>query len=366
MNIPPVRVAFSEQDRREIGNRLDEILSTGMLAQGKYVSEFEQQWAAYVGCKHAVAVTSASSAIEAMMRILAVKDREVLVPDNTFAATAMGVVLAGGRIRLVDVDRATFSVGLDGVQSRCTADTAGVIVVHIGGIVTPEIGAIRRWCDERGLWLLEDCAHAHGSEWRGKRAGTFGRAGAYSFFATKVMTTAEGGMIVTDDDTLAEEARLMRNHGKPEAWVSWHIREGSNWRMSEINAIIGLAQLRRLDEFIAWREGIAGFYLRELRSMPELTAVLPQDRSSWYKFIVLLPPGVERVALKRRMRERGVALSGEVYETPLHRQPIFAGAADGEFRVADDVCQRHICLPLYHGMGTDEAKFVVDTLRESL
>lgn len=366
MKIPPVRVTFSQQDRQEIASRLDEILATGMLAQGKYVSEFEQKWADYIGSRHAVAVNSGSSALEVVMRFLAVKDKEVLVPDNTFAATAMGVVLAGGRIRLVDTDRATFSVRLADLKSRRTPETAGVIVVHIGGIMTPEIEAIRQWCDDQDLWLFEDCAHAHGSEWRGKRAGTLGTAGAYSFFATKVITTAEGGMIVTDDDRLAEQARLLRNHGKPEAWVSWHTCAGSNWRMSELNAILGIAQLRRLDEFIAWREQIASVYVARLKSMPELTAVLPQDRSSWYKFIVLLPQGVDRAALKRRMKEKGVGLSGEVYETPLHRQPIFLDMTEGEFPVADDVCQRHICLPLYHGMTSDEAAFVVETLRGSL
>ena len=366
MRIPPMKVSFDKEDIRDIHLKLDEILSTGMLAQGKYVAELEQQWADYVGTRHAVAVNSGTSAIEAPMHALGVAGKEVLVPDNTFAATAMSVIAAGGRVRLVDTDPATFSVSLDGLKERVTPQTAGVIVVHIGGIVTPEIERIRRWCDDQGMWLFEDCAHAHGSEYNGKRAGTFGIAGSYSFFATKVMTSAEGGMIVTDDDDIAEQSRLLRNHGKPQPWVSYHTRVGSNWRMSELNAIVGLTQLRRLDQFIDWREKTAHLYIELLKTVPGVSYVLPGSRSSWYKCIVLLPERQDRGQLKRRMKDLGVSLSGEVYETPLHDQPVFKELIDARFPVADDVCRRHICLPLYHGMTEEEARFVIDTLRSCL
>jgi len=364
--IPPVKVVFGEEDIRDIQGKIQEVLTTGMLAQGKYVNEFEEKWAAYTGTKHAIAVNSGSSAIEIPLRILDIEGKEVLVPNNTFAATAMGVALAGGRVRFVDADPASFSVRLEDLKTRLTSQTVGVIVVHIGGIVTSEIEAIRQWCDAEGLWLLEDCAHAHGSEWEGRRAGTFGIAGCFSFFATKVMTTAEGGMIVTDDDHIAEMARLFRNHGKPEPWVSYHTHFGSNWRMSELNAILGLSQLKRLDEFIAWREKIARLYTQGVAELPELSAVLPPGRSSWYKYIVLLPKGLDRTNFKKRMKEQGVSLSGEVYEISLHRQPIFEKQVHGEFPMADDICSRHICLPLYYGMTEKEARMVIDALRATL
>jgi perosamine synthetase len=368
MRIPPVKVVFDESARREVLARIDDCLISGMLAQGKYVEEFEEKWAGYVDTPHAVAVSSGSSAIEMAMRILGVEDGQVLVPVNTFAATAVSVLLAGGKVRFADIDAGTFAVSLADLQKRRTANTAGVIVVHVGGIITPEMNDIRRWCDDGGLWLFEDCAHAHGSEIGGRRAGTFGIAGGYSFFATKVMTTAEGGMIVTGDAAFAQQARLLRNHGKPQPWVSYHTHFGSNWRMSELNAALGLSQLKRLDELIAWRRKIADLYTRWLQELPELTPVLPlpTGSSSWYKYIALLPPGAHRADLKRRMKEQGVSLSGEVYETPLHHQPIFQELADGEFPVASDVCARHICLPLYYGMTDDEARFVVDTLENTL
>lgn len=366
MRIPPIKVVFSREDITNILTRIEETLSTGMLAQGKYVSEFEQKWADYAGVKHAVAVNSGSSAIEVPMRILGVEGKEVLVPDNTFAATALAVTIAGGSVRFVDTDPQTFSVRLEDIKARRTKNTTGVIVVHIGGILTPEIEAIRQWCEKEGLWLFEDCAHAHGSEFDGKRAGRFGIAGSYSFFATKVMTTAEGGMIVTNDDHLAEQSRLMRNHGKPEPWVSRHTHSGSNFRMSELNAILGLAQLERLDEFIEWREKIAAIYTEGLADMPQLTPILPPYRSSWYKYIVLLPVGQERMNFKQRVKNLGVSLSGEVYEIPLHRQPIFEGLNQDQFPVAEDVCSRHICLPLYYGMTEEEARFVLSSLRAAM
>lgn len=366
MRIPPLKVIFGKEDISEIQARIGAALSSGLLAQGENVAEFERQWAKYTDTKHAVAVSSGSSAIEIPMRIRAVEGKEVLVPVNTFAATAMGVLLAGGRVRFLDTDPKTFSVSLKEIKARRTSMTVGVIVTHIGGIITPEIEAIRSWCSEEDLWLLEDCAHAHGSEWKGKSAGTFGFAGCFSFFATKVMTTGEGGMIVTNDDQVAERARLLRNHGKPQPWVSYHSDFGSNWRMSELNAIVGLSQLKRLDEFIEWRARIAKFYTEQLSEVSELTPVIPAERSSWYKYILLLPREIDRAEFKQRMKQRGVSLSGEVYEIALHRQPIFVEMADGEFPHADDVCRRHICLPLYYSMTEEEAQFVIDALLSTL
>ncbi len=373
MQIPPVKVVFLEEDRREILRRIEECLATGYVAQGENVQEFEETFARYVGVKHAVAVSSGGAAIEVAMRLLGVRDRDVLVPTNTFAATATGVLLAGGRVRLTDADPETFGVSLAALQAAVTPATVGVIVVHIGGIITPEIEAIRNWCDERGLWLFEDAAHAHGSSLNGKMAGQFGRAAAFSFYSTKVITSGEGGMLVTDDDELANRARGLRDYGKPDPWVSFHTEVGSNWRMSEFCAAVGVVHLQRLDEFIAWREKIANVYTEALRGVPGVTPVLPAGRSSWYKYIVLLPEGVRRESVTEMLKERGVRLSGGVYDTPLHRQPVFRGNAergvrDAEwgFPVADDICSRHICLPLYYGITEDEALYVVEMLHQTL
>jgi dTDP-4-amino-4,6-dideoxygalactose transaminase len=360
--IYPQKIVFSEADRAEIIQRIDFSLSTGQVAMGQNVQEFEANFAQFFGTKHAIAVNSGGAAIAIAMHLLNVEDKEVLVPTNTFVATASEVLLAGGSVRLVDTDPKTFSVSLNALKAAVTPQTVGVNIVHIGGIITPEIEAIRDWCQAQGLWLFEDAAHAHGSSFNGKSAGKFGCMAAYSFYATKVMTSGEGGMLVTDDDDLAAKAKGLRDYGKPQPWVSYYTQLGSNWRMSEFCAAVGLVQLKRLPKFIEWREKIANFYTQNLQNSSQITLVLPSEKSSWYKYIVLLPPGVNREQIKAKMKEKGVSLPGGVYETPLHQQPIFQEISD-QFPLADDVCQRHICLPIYFGLTEEQAAYIVECLR---
>ena len=210
-NIPPLKVVFSKSDRREIIEKIDHSLKIGYVAMGKNVEEFEIAFAKYNNSKHAISVSSCSSALELMMRALNVKGKDVLVPDNTFLATAAGVMLAGGNARMVDVEKHTFSISLNEIKKRRTSKTVGVIIVHVGGIISPELPKIKKWCDDNKLWLIEDCAHAHGSELKGEKSGTFGLAGAF-LFSTKVITSGEGGMIVTNNDDFAKKIKLMRNH----------------------------------------------------------------------------------------------------------------------------------------------------------
>lgn len=362
--IPPVRVVFDPADRREVLARIDRCLATGQVAQGPNVEEFEARFAGFVGARHAVALSSGGSAIEAAMRALGVEGREVLVPTNTFAATAFGVMLAGGRVRLVDADPATLGVRLDDVRAARTAATAGVVVVHVGGIITPEIGAIRDWCAAEGLWLFEDAAHAHGSVREGVAAGRWGVAGAYSFFSTKVVTSGEGGMLVTDDDELAARVRRMRDYGKPDPWVTLSTSLGANWRMAEFCAAVGCVQMSRLPGFVDDRARVAAWYAERLRGT-ELELVLPDHPSSGYKFVVLVPRGVSRDAVRAAMEAEGVRPAGGVYDVPLHRQPVFAGVG-GRFPAADDVCGRHLCLPIYPGLDEGDVERVVGVLRGAL
>jgi len=365
VQVPPTRIEFSAEDRAEILRRIDECLSSGQVSQGRNVREFEDGFARFVGVRHAVAVSSGGAALEIGMRLLGVTGKDVLVPTNTFVATAGAVRMAGGRVRLVDADAKTFAVSRSALEAALTPETAGVVLVHVGGIVTPEADAIRQWCESRGLWLFEDAAHAHGSAIDGRMAGRLGLAAAYSFFATKVMTSGEGGMLVTDSDELAKRARGLRDYGKPEPWVSFHTELGSNWRMAEFCAAVGLVHLRRLPEFVQWRDRVAGQYTGWLRDVPEVTPILPVDRSSWYKYIVLLPAWADREKVKAAMKASGVSLAGGVYDVPLHRQPVFEGTG-GEFPVADDICRRHICLPIYFGMSDPEARYVIETLRRTI
>jgi perosamine synthetase len=365
-SIPPLKVIFEPHDRKDILSRIDECLRTGFIAQGKNVQEFEESFAFQVGAKYAVAVSSGGAAIETAMQILSVSGKEVLVPTNTFFATAVGVLLAGGKVRLVDADCQTFGVSLATLQAARTAKTCGVIVVHIGGIITSEIIEIREWCNSEGLWLFEDCAHAHGSSFGGINAGRFGIMGAYSFFATKVITSGEGGMLITDDEQLAESARLFRDYGKSNQWVSFSASLGANRRMSEICAAVGVVHLNKLSDFVVDRTRVASIYTEVLHSIPQVQVVFPPNTTnSWYKYIVLLPKGISRETVQLKLAEMGVRLAGGVYDLPLHRQPVFK-ESNSRFAIAEDICSRHICLPLYYSMKREEIDYVVEALQLTL
>ena len=367
--IPPVKIYFPDEDRKQILTAIDECLRTGQLTLGKHVKDFEDKFAKMVGTRYAIAVNSGTSSIEIPLTIFGVKGKEIIVPTNTFFATPAAVLHAGARVRFVDADPQTFSIDVESLREAIGPETVGVIVVHIAGIVTPRMTEIQEICKEHGLSLLEDAAHAHGASYNGRMAGAFGRAASFSFFPTKVITSAEGGVIATNDVKVYEEALIYRDQGKAESSSNFHTRLGYNWRMSEPHAIIGISQLARLQEFTVARSRIAGIYDRGLKDIPGVQAFrLPEGcLSNYYKYIALLEKGVDRSLLKKQLRERyQVGLSGEVYDVPCHQQPIFRPYSAGEFPNAEDICRRHICLPIYSNMTDNEAEYVLFALKSAL
>jgi dTDP-4-amino-4,6-dideoxygalactose transaminase len=367
--VPAARIQFLPEDRAWIAERIQEVLASGQLTLGRYGAEFEKRFAALCGARHAVAVSSGTSALEIILRTLDVEGRDVLVPTNTFFATAAAVVHAGGRPVLVDMDADSFGVSPEDIGRRLTPRTVGIVAVHIGGLVSARMPELVELAQRKGLWLVEDAAHAHGSSYRGRAAGAYGVAAAFSFYPTKVMTSAEGGMIVTSDDRIDEEARLYRDQGKASFTQNAHVRMGYNWRMSEPHAIIGLRHLERLPTMIGDRRRIAAAYDEGVLSLTGLRPVtVPEGgAANYYKYVAVLSRGADRAALKRDLRERfSVSLAGEVYEAPLHAHPVFRGYATAPLPVADDLCARHICLPVFSGMEDREAERVLGALRATL
>jgi dTDP-4-amino-4,6-dideoxygalactose transaminase len=368
-NIPAAKIVIPEADRREILALIDESLRTGALTLGPLTKQFEAGFAALTGSKYAIAVNSGTSALEIPLRVLGVEGKEVVVPSNTFFATPAAVLHAGGKVRFADVDPSTFALSLETVRAALTPKTVGVIIVHIGGIVSPETPAIAAFCKEKGLFFLEDAAHAHGSTLGGKAAGTFGVAASFSFYPTKVMTSGEGGMIVTDDERIYREALQYRDQGKEGFTTNFHVRLGYNWRLSELHTAVGISQLKRLPEFLESRRRAADQYTKALAGLKGLTPVLPAagSLSNFYKYIVRLEPGIDRARFKKTMKEKhSVSLSGEVYEVACHRQPVFAPYATEALPGADEACGRHVCLPVYAGMTTAEVDQVVGALSSAL
>ena len=352
------RIVFPPEDRAEIAAAVTESLTTGALTLGPYTRQFEAAFAAAHNTPNAISVTSGTAALEIILRAIGVTGKEVIVPANTFYATAAAVIMAGGRPVFADIDPATFALTPETVSAVLTPSTGAVVTVHIAGLIAPQTVAVRDLCDQHGVEFIEDAAHAHGSTYGGRFGGEFSAAGSFSFYPTKVITSGEGGMIVTASGHLADEARIYRDQGKGAFNANHHTRLGYAWRMSEQNAATGMVHLRRLDEFITRRREVAAQYDKALAGLDGLEP-LPEPagcRSNFYKYIVLLPRGADRAWFKQQLADKHeVRLAGEVYDTPLHHQPVLAEFAGPEpLPVAEDMCDRHVCLPVHSDMRDGE------------
>ena len=369
MQIPAAKIYFPEEDRKNLLAKVDEILSTGQLTLGKYNQQFEEEFARYVGTEYAVAVNSGTSALEIILRALDIEGYSVIVPTNTFFATPAPVIRAGGKVIFVDIAD-NLCLDPESTEKNIREDTKAVIIVHIGGTIPPQITRVKEICQARGLFLIEDAAHAQGSAFNGHKAGAFGIAAAFSFYPTKVMTSGEGGMITTNDEKLYQRARIFRDQGKSSFERNLHVELGYNWRMSEIHAVIGLYQFRRLEEFIAHRRKIARLYDEGLEELNGLTPLrIPAGvEPNYYKYVAFLDNGIDRDNLKKELKAKHtVSLSGEVYEIPCHLQPIFKELDnEGDFPVAEDLCRRMICLPISAVTTEPEAEYVISSLRTAL
>jgi perosamine synthetase len=365
--VQAARIVFPAADREEIAAATAEILRTGALTLGPHTRQFEAAFAAVhsgrgagaADVPRAVAVSCGTAALEIILRSIGVDGRDVVVPANTFFATAEAALRAGGRPVFADIDPLTFALSPQALVAALTPRTAAVLLVHVGGLITPQASELRRICAERGISLIEDAAHAHGSRYDGQPAGAFGVAAAFSFYPTKVITCGEGGMILTPSEDVERDARIYRDQGKGSFGANHHVRHGYAWRMTEMAAVTGLVHLRRLEQFIEHRRSVASRYDRLLAGLDGIDALAEPDgcRSNYYKYIAVLPEGADRASFRQYMAEKHeVRLAGEVYDLPLHRQPVFADLAGSgpPLPVAEDMCARHICLPVHSDMTVNE------------
>jgi len=370
--IPPAKPYFPKEDIQLIHKDLDKILNSGMLTLGDYTKNFEAEFSKLCKVKKAITVNSGTAALEIALRCLDLrKGDEVLVPTNTFTATAATVIMAEGKPVLTDIDGDSLCINLRNVEKNLTRKTRGIIAVHIGGLVCPEIRAIAEICEDKNLFLIEDAAHAQGSTLDKKPAGSFGDVGGFSFYPTKVITSGEGGMITTDIEEIAKKASVLRDQGKESFSGNEIIEVGYNWRMTEISAAIGLRQLLRLPEFIKQRNEIANYYDEELKKAKSLKPLeIPKNAvSNYYKYVAFVSEDISRDGFKQKLREKGVKPSGEVYWPPLHMQPVYKRllrVKEGDFPVAEEACRRMLCLPVYSQMTMSEAEYVIEKCREVL
>jgi len=374
-NIPLLRLNYDEDEISFIQQGIKEILLSGYLTMADKVREFEREFSQWVGCRYALGTNSGTSSLEIPLRALGVEDKVVICPSNTYMATPIAAIHAGAKVLFVDseIDNLQISPDMLSQVLKETDNVAALIIVHIGGIISPRFGEIKKLCDHYAVPIIEDAAHAHGASIDGKNAGTLGLAGSFSFYPTKVMVTAEGGMVTTDDEELHKKGIVLREHGKADHHFNIHTEFGYNWRFSEIHALLGLQQMRIADDILAERRKIASWYDGLLTDVAGVRKIhIPQNvRSSYYKYICYLDEKIERAVLKERLfREFGVALTGEVYSDPCHSQPVFTKYPDKVINLPEErfegtnyISKRHICLPLYPGLTREEVEYVVDSLR---
>jgi perosamine synthetase len=368
--IPPAKPYFPKSDIEEMKTHLERILNSGMLTLGEYTKQFEQLFATYTGVKQAIAVNSGTSALEIALRTQRLQQGdEVILPTNTFGATAAATIFAGGRPVITDINPESLTIDSDLVKKSITKKTRGVVTVHIGGLVCPDIMSIKQTCDDEGLFLIEDAAHAHGSKIDGKSAGSLGTAGCFSFYPTKVITSGEGGIITTDSNEVASVANILRDQGKESFSSNRIVMLGYNWRIPEMCAALGILQLKRLPEFIANRSSIAKTYDKALDDLGiERVVTPPNVLNNYYKYTFFLPVGIDRDRFKSVCRQRGVAYGGEVYWPPLHLQPAFQEylSKNARFEAADERCRRMVNPPMFSQMAAEQAERVLKVTRDVL
>lgn len=362
------RPNLPDEDMGPLLADIEAILRSGRLTMGPWLEQFESDFADFVGVEHAIGMNSGTAPMEIALRYWGVDGGEVVMTTNTFMATVHAAQLAGAQVVLADIDPECLSSTLTQIEPLVTDRTRAVVVVHVGGRIVPGMDDLRRFCADRGLPLLEDAAHAHGSALGAVRAGALGTAGSFSFFPTKVMTTGEGGMLTTSDADLAAFARSYRCHGIGDDGLLHQL--GANFRLPEISAAIGVRQLARLPQTIAERTRIAAWYDEELAPLADRVHCLPRpgalETNAYYKYAILLAPGLDRGQLTPLLAERAIPV-GSLYWPPCHKQPsAIKSLGTVDLPVADDILRRVVTLPLYGGLERQDVDAVVAGLSDAL
>jgi perosamine synthetase len=372
--------------RPELGPREEELLlevvRSGSLSLGRKLDQFERDFGGWLGGGYAVAVSSGTAALHLGVRAMGWGEGdEVVTSPLSFVATANSIVYEGGKPVFCDIDPVTFNIDPSAVAAALTDATAGILPVHIFGYPA-DLPALAEVVGERGLGMMEDAAQALGAVDRmGRRIGTAGNITTFAFYANKQMTTGEGGVLVTPQPEVAERVRSERNQGRAADMVAVeHDRIGFNYRLSDLHAAIGIAQLERIDELLTARDNVAGLYRERLTQLGAEAAgenddhdiVLPcensgDERRSWFVFVVQLPGGADRDAVISSLAQDGIA--SKAYLPCIHLLPPYRerfGFEGGEFPVAERVSERSLALPFFTSMTESQVDRVGTALGEAL
>jgi dTDP-4-amino-4,6-dideoxygalactose transaminase len=357
---------FPDEDLPEILAAVAAVLRSGRLIFGPRTAELEAAWAQRCGVRHAVALSSCTAALEIALRYAGVEGRTVVVPTNSFVATANAVDFAGGRVVFCDMSRHDFGLDVDDALARAGPDCAALVVVHVAGYIAHDMARLAEACRARRILLVEDCAHAHGATLAGRAAGALGDVGCFSLYATKIMTCGVGGLLTTDSNDLARFARALRHHGQDESRGEL-VGHGNDWILDEVRAVLALAQLRRLDDFLARRRALAARYDARLAANPLIT--LPRrardSAPAYFQYPILLPIGQNREAVRSALARAGIE-TGALYSPPVHVLAPFRHAAPDCLPVAEALLPRQLTLPVHPDMSLADAERAVTALERAL
>lgn len=356
----------------EVKDELKAVLESGILSKGPRIEEFEKMVADYVGVKHAFTATSCTTALHLSLAGLGIKKGdEVLVSDFTFPATANAVVYQQAAPVLVDIDLETYNIDIAGLEKKITPRTKAIIPVDAFGFPV-DMESLAVVAREHNLAVIEDAACAIGASFGGKKSGSVGDAGCFSFHPRKIVTTGEGGMVVTDSDELAETIGILRNHGgvfDPDTGFYRFEAAGFNYRMSELQAVIGISQMKKLDRTVAARQAIARTYAKHLERFDwlRLPVETPNAKSTYQSYVVLLDAAIDRNRVVKKMKELGVETTLGTYA--LHAQPFFFRQfyyKPGELANSWQAFNRTLTLPLYEGLTGGQVEFIADSLQKAI
>jgi perosamine synthetase len=368
-----MRIPLSQPDitKAEIDAAVG-VLGSGWLSLGPMLPEFERAVADYCGARHAVAVNSGTSGLHLCVRGLGIGEGdEVITTSFSFIASANAALYERARPVLVDIDPVTLNIDPEKAEGAITPRTRAIIPVHTFGRTGPvdELVEIAR---RHGLFLIEDACEALGAEHRGRKAGTFGDAGVFAFYPNKQITTGEGGVIVTSDDSLAARARCMRNQGRdPSAGWYEHTELGYNYRIPEVSCAIGIEQLKRIGGILERRQAVADRYCKHLSQNPDIilpAAEAPGSRISWFVYVIRLSDafsGEDRDWIAGEMNRRGIGC--QRYFAPIHLQPLYRrlfGYREGDLPITENVACRTIALPFFNRITDEQIAEVCATLEE--
>ncbi len=372
MHIPFHKPYITEEEISEVVDSLQ----SGWLTMGPKTVRFEQELGKYIGAKHSIAVNSCTAALHLALKAIGLNTGdEVIIPDMTFTATGEVVCYFGARPVIVDVDKETHNLKPEAIEKAITSKTRVIIPVHFGGQPS-EMDAIKKIAENHKLIVIEDAAHSLPAWYRNQKIGTIGDMTCFSFYATKTLATGEGGMVTTENDEWAEKINSLRLHGiSKDAWKryteegSWYyevIEAGYKYNMTDIQAALGLAQLRKLEWMWERRKDIAQRYTDAFNSTREIiTPIVRSDRkTAWHLYVIKLNPEalrIDRSAFIEELKQRGIGTS--VHFIPLHRHPFYQktiGYNAKDFPDAEWLYECSISLPIYPGMTDEEIDYVID------